>query len=362
MRDRHVLRWFVALLAVFALIAAACAEEEEGADGDAGGDQVDFTSCLVTDTGGVDDRSFNQAGFEGMQQAQDELGTNDPQVLESQTPDDFEPNINQFLQQDCDLIITQGFLLGDATAKAAEANPDQNFAIIDVDFFDVEKGEDVTYDNVKELTFKTDEAAFMAGYLAAGVTKSGKIGTYGGINIPTVTIFMNGLAGGVDYYNQQKGTNVEVLGWNADTQKGLFTGDFENQDKGRRITESLLSEGADIILPVAGPVGLGTTAAVQDAGEGSVIWVDTDGCITAAEFCDLFLTSILKNISVAVSDTIREAAEGNLEGGLYIGTLENDGIGLAPYHEFEDDVPSELDAEVQEIKQGIIDGSISMEP
>jgi basic membrane protein A len=347
------------LFVVLALIAAACAEEEEPADDGGQGDQVDFTACLVTDTGGVDDRSFNQAGFEGMEQAADELGTNDPQVLESQTPDDFEPNINQFLQQDCNLIITQGFLLGDATAKAAEANPDQQFAIIDFDFFDAD-GNDVTYDNVKELTYDTDQAAFLAGYLAAGMSESGKIGTYGGINIPTVTIFMNGLAEGVDYYNEQKDTNVEVLGWNADSQKGLFTGDFENQDKGRRITESLLGEGADIILPVAGPVGFGTTAAVQDAGEGAVIWVDTDGCVSAAEFCDLFLTSILKNISVSVSDTIQEAAEENFEGGLYVGTLENDGIGLAPYHEFEDEVPEELDSELQELRQGIIDGSIQV--
>ncbi|MGH2694628.1 MAG: BMP family lipoprotein [Actinomycetota bacterium] len=358
----HIPKWFAALFVVLALVATACAEEEEPTDqGADGGQQVDFTACQVTDTGGVDDRSFNQTAFEGMKAAEEDLGLTEPQVLESQTPDDFEPNINQFLQQGCDLIITVGFLLGDATAAAAEANPDQQFAIVDFDFFD-EEGNDVTYDNVRELTFDTDQAAFLAGYVAAAMSESGKVGTYGGINIPTVTIFMEGLAAGVDYYNEQKDTNVEVLGWNPDTQKGLFTGDFENQDKGRRITESLLGEGADIILPVAGPVGLGTAAAVQDAGEGSVIWVDTDGCVSVREFCDLFLTSIKKNMDVAVFDTIQAAVEGSFEGGLYVGTLENDGVGIAPFHEFEDEVPEELKSEIGQLRDGIIDGSISVEP
>ena len=351
--------WFGALLLCLALVAGACAEEDTGT---AGGDQqegVDFTACQVTDTGGIDDKSFNQTAYAGLERAQEELGVQ-IQFLESQSPADFQPNIDTFINQGCDLIVTVGFLLGDATAAAAEANPDQRFAIVDFDFFDAEAGEDITYDNVKELTFQTDEAAFLAGYLAAGMTQSGKLGTFGGINIPPVTIFMNGFEAGMNYYNEQKGTNVELLGWNSERQDGTFTGDFENQDNGKQVTESLLDEGADIILPVAGPVGLGAAAAVRDAGNASLIWVDTDGCVSASEYCDLFMTSVMKNMDVAVFDAIQAALENTFEGGLYVGTLENGGVGIAPYHEFDDDIPDELKQEIEDIKAGIIDGSISV--
>ena len=361
MQKRRRLTWFVALLAVLTLVVAACAEEEEPAadGGENQPEQVDFLACQVTDTGGVDDRSFNQTAYAGMQRAEEELGVQ-IDVLESQTPNDFATHIQTFIDRGCDLIITVGFLLGDATAEAAEANPDQLFAIVDVDFLDFEATppEDVTFDNVKELTFQTDQAAFMAGYLAAGMSQTGTLGTFGGINIPTVTIFMSGLEAGMNYYNEQKGGNVDLIGWDSEAQDGTFTGDFENVDKGRQVSEALIGDGADIILPVAGPVGEGTATAAQQAGDVSVIWVDTDGCVSVADFCDLFLTSIVKNMDVAVFDTIEEALNDEFEGGLYVGTLENDGVGIAPFHEFEDDVPEELATEVEDLRAGIIDGSI----
>lgn len=354
--------WFLSLMLVLTMIAAACAEEpEEPADtGDTGGqaEEVDFLACQVTDTGGVDDRSFNQTAFEGLERARDELGV-DIQVLESQSDADFEPNINTFIDQECDLIITVGFLLGDATAAAAEANPDTKFAIVDFDFFD-EEGNDVTYDNVKELTFATDEAAFLAGYLSAAMSESDTLGTFGGLNIPTVTIFMNGYEAGMNYFNDQEGGNVDLIGWNSAEQNGLFTESFEDLDKGRQFGQQLLDEGADIIMPVAGPVGLGTAEAVRDAGNASMVWVDTDGCVSASDFCDLFLTSVMKNMDVAVFDTVEAALNDEFEGGLYVGTLENEGVDIAPYNEFEDDVPQEVKDAVEEIRAGIIDGSISV--
>jgi basic membrane protein A len=353
----------VAFLSIFALFLGACAEEPEDTgtgSAQSPAEEVDFKACQVTDTGGVDDRSFNETAYEGLQRAESELGV-EIAVLESTSATDFEPNINAFMEQGCDLIVTVGFLLGDDTQAAAEANPDQNFAIVDVDFFDGEAGEDITFDNVKELTFQTDEAAFLAGYLAAGMSETGRLGTYGGIPIPPVTIFMNGFEAGMDYYNEQKGENVRMLGWNRQREDGLFTGNFENQDDGKNTTESLLDEGADIILPVAGPVGLGSAAAIEDRGEGSLIWVDTDGCESAPDICPLLLTSIMKNMNIAVFDAIQEAVSGSFTGGLYTGTLENGGVGIAPFHEFADRVPDELAQELEEIEQGIISGEISVE-
>jgi basic membrane protein A len=366
-------RWSKPLAVAFGLtlVAAACGDDDDdtsttdttaegGTDTTAAGGESDFLGCQVTDTGGVDDRSFNQTAFAGLESAGEEVGF-EPSVLESQSAADFEPNIQAHIDAGCDLIVTVGFLLGDATAAAAEANPDQQFAIVDFDFFDVDAGEDITFDNVRELTFATDEAAFLAGYVAAAVSETGVIGTYGGINIPTVTIFMDGLAAGIEQYNTDSGEDVQLVGWDPAAQEGLFTGDFENVDNGRNTTDQLLDQNADIILPVAGPVGQGTIEAIR-AGGGTqkVIWVDTDGCVSVPDGCDLFLTSIMKNMDVAVNDVTVAAANGEFEGGLYTGTLENDGVGIAPFHEFEDAVPQEIIDRVEELREQIISGEITV--
>jgi len=256
-----------------------------------------------------------------------------------------------------------GFLLGDATAAAAKANPKQKFAIVDYDFFDTKAKKDITYDNVRELTFSTDQAAFLAGYVAASQTKTGKVGTYGGINIPTVTIFMKGFEAGIDLYNKDNGTDVKLIGWSTAKDDGLFTGDFDDQAKGRSTTEQLLDEGADIVMPVAGPVGLGTVEAVKAAkGKAKIVWVDTDGCVSVPDSCDLFLTSVMKNMDVAVHDTTVAASKGKFEGGLYVGTLDNDGVAMAPLHEFEDKVPKKVQDTVADLKQKINDADIETMP
>src|SRR5262245_55923614 len=351
----------LAVLGILAIVAAACSDSgnEGGSSGATGGTSatggtaatgssggelpgVGVTACEVTDTGGIDDKSFNATAYAGITQAQDELGITGS-VLESQTQDDYAPNIQTFLDQGCDLIVTVGFLLGDATLAAATDNPDQKFAIVDVDFFDFDKGKDITLDNAKELTFQTDQAAFLAGYLAAGMSQSGKIGTFGGINIPPVTIFMNGFAAGILAYNQDNGTSVELLGWNPDTQKGYQVSSdpavgFYTPAEGRRAAEDFLSEGADIILPVAGGTGLGTMAAIEDAGGALGIWVDTDGCVAAGEFCNSFLTTVEKHMDVAVRDSVQAVLDDTFQGGLYVGTLKNDGVGIA---DFLDSVPQE---------------------
>ncbi|MGD2177642.1 MAG: ABC transporter substrate-binding protein [Anaerolineae bacterium] len=304
-----------------------------------------FKAGMVTDVGGIDDKSFNATSWAGMEMAEEELGV-EVAYLESQQQTDYAANITQFLDQDYDMIVTVGFLLGDDTATFAEQNPDTDFAIVDFAY-------DPVIPNVLGLTFATDEAAFLAGYLAAGMSETGKVGTFGGIEIPPVTIFMVGFEGGVEYYNEQHGTDVEVLGTE------LFVGNFESTDDGRRAGEDLIAEGADIIMPVAGPVGIGTAAAVKENPGTMLIWVDTDGCVSQPEACDVTLTSVMKNMHVAVDAAIEQSFEGTFEGGFYVGTLDNGGVGIAPFHEFEDEVPADLKAELDEIRTGLIAGDIS---
>jgi len=320
-----------------------------------------FTACQVTDVGGIDDKGFNETAWKGAQDAEAELGI-DIRFLESQAETDYDPNINAFVTEGCDIIITVGFLLGDATAAAAEANPDVKFSIVDVDFFDFANGTDIVFPNAIEQMFNTDEAAFLAGYLAAGMTETGVVGTFGGINIPPVTIFMNGFVHGVNYYNEQKGTDVQVLGWDVESQDGLFTNNFESLDDGRAFAQNLFDEGADIVMPVAGPVGLGSAALAAELGTDQlkIIGVDADQALRDESNADVYLTSVLKRMDTTVYTAIKAAHDGSFEGGVIRGTLENDGVALAPYHAFEDAVPDELKAELEEIRAGIIDGSISV--
>jgi len=315
---------------------------------------VEFLACQVTDVGGIDDKSFNATAWQGVEDAIANLGV-EGKYLESQQQTDYEKNINAFIDEECDIIVTVGFLLGDATGAAAEANPDQPFSIVDFAY-------DPGYDNVLGQVFNTNEAAFLAGYLAAGVTKTGKVGTFGGIQIPPVTVFMDGFALGVAYYNEQNGTNVEVLGWDIASQTGLFTGNFESLDDGRNLGISLMDEGADIILPVAGPVGLGTAAAAQERGDVYIVGVDTDWTQTAPEYTDIILTSILKNMNVTTYQAIEAVLNGTFAGGVVVGTLENDGVGLAPLYDMESMLPEGLMDALDAVRQGIIDGSISASP
>ncbi|WP_299027376.1 BMP family ABC transporter substrate-binding protein [uncultured Thermanaerothrix sp.] len=308
--------------------------------------------CQVTDVGGIDDKSFNATAWKGVEDAIAKLGV-EGKYLESQQQTDYEKNINAFIEEKCDLIVTVGFLLGDATKTAAEKNPDQKFAIVDFAY-------DPPLNNVLGLTFATDQAAFLAGYAAAGVTKTGKVGTFGGIQIPPVTVFMDGFALGVRYYNEKHGTNVEVLGWDPEKQTGLFTGNFESTDDGRQMGLTLMDEGADIILPVAGPVGLGTAAAVQERGKAWIIGVDTDWTVSASQYTPIILTSIMKRMDNAVFAAIEQVLNGTFKGGVYVGTLENEGVGIANFPAGV--ISDQLKAELDQVKADIIAGKIKTTP
>jgi len=310
----------------------------------------DFKACMVSDSGGFDDKGFNQTALKGQTDAADQFGIQTAQV-ESTGDEQYADNINQLVQESCNEITTVGFLLGDATLAAAKKNPDVDFAIVD---FAYEKAPA----NLKGLVYATEQPSYLAGYLAAGSSESGIVGTFGGLPIPTVTAFMEGFRQGVEKYNEDNGTDVQLLGW--DGKDGSFTEDFEDKTKGQSVGEQLIGQGADILFPVAGPAGLGGLQAAKDAGARG-IWVDTDG-YESTEYGDILLTSVAKGMDVSVTEAIKESLEDTFSNELYVGTLENNGVGLAPYHDFDSTIPQELKDKIEELKAGIIDGSITIAP
>ena len=323
-----------------------------------------FLACEVTDTGGINDRSFNASAYEGLKEAQAEDSSITPKFLSSTSTSDYTPNINTFLSDKCGIIITVGFDMGAATQTAAKANPNQKFAIVDFGYSPV-------ISNILALTYETNQDAFLGGYLAAAMSTTGKVGTFGGQNIPTVTLYMDGWVAGVRYYDKLNNAHVVALGWtpknprgaNTFAGTGLFTNDFTNQGLGKTDASTLMAQGADVIFPVAGSVGLGAAAAVQQAGAGHFMeWVDTDGCVSAPQYCSLFLTSVTKGIATSVKGAVLAAVHSTFKGGNYIGTLANGGVALSPYHDFASKIPAKVQSELTTLKAGIISGKVSVDP
>ena len=370
---------YLAIFAVLGLVLAACGSDGGGDDttttaavdetttsesmdtttseamddtsttGAVAGDAI--KACQVTDTGGIDDQSFNETAWKGIEDAMAAgLANEESAFLESQADTDYVPNIQSFIDADCDLIVTVGFLLTDATQQMATENPDQLFQIIDSTMPE-------PLPNVQGAIFGTTDAAFLAGYLAAGVSETGVVATYGGIQIPCgVTCFMDGFVYGVRYYNEVNGSDVQVLGWNPEEQTGTFTGDFENLDNGRNTTQAFVDENADVILPVAGPVGLGTAALAQELGDRWVIGVDADWFVTAPEYEDVILTSVLKGLDVAVYTAVEDVASASFQSGPREYTIQEDGVGLG---QIASDVDPTLVAEVEELRAALQAGEVT---
>lgn len=354
-----------ALSAAAALALAGCgaAPEKEGTSESsaASGDAATFKACMVSDQGGFDDKSFNESGMEGMEKAKAELGV-EIASAESSSDADFTNNVASLVSQKCNLIIGVGFLLNDAIRDAAKANPDINFALIDSQITEGTGADTkvVSLPNAKPLVFNTAEAGFLAGYAAAAVSKTGTVSAFGGISLPSVNIFMDGYAEGVAKYNEDNGKSVKIIGWDVASQNGAFVGNFEDQSKGKQLTEQQISQGSDVIMPVAGPVGKGTLAAVAGT-ENMVVGVDSDWAVQYPESEANILTSVVKEIGQAVFDTIKEAQSGNFTSEAYVGTLANKGVDIAPFHAFEDKVPAEVKAKIDEYRKAIADGTQKVE-
>jgi len=350
----------VAILAAggLTLAAAACGDAPDSTPSGSSGASAAaaYKACMVTDTGGIDDKSFNASAWAGVQAAKSKASNVDPKVVASSAEADYEPNLRGFVTQKCNFILAVGGLMADATKKVAAANTGSQFGIVDSSIAGAA--------NVYPMQFATHQAAFLAGYLAAGYSKSGKVATFGGLKIPPVTIFMDGFADGVAQYNKVKSKNVQVLGWDKAKQNGSFTEDFASPAKGKALANTFVAQGADVIMPVAGGTGLGAAEVAKGSGgKVSIVWVDQDGCTSASQDCDVFLTTVVKNITDAVEKAVSAGATGqplNATPG-YLGTLENNGVSLAPYHDFDSKVDPALKAEVEKLKADVISGSVKVE-
>ena len=337
-------KWVFATLGMLLALSLVLTGCDVG--GGAGGEEIKVG--MVSDIGGIDDGSFNENTWAGLQMAQEQLGVQ-AQFIESSAQADYEKNITELAEQEYDLIITVGFLLGDATAKMAEVYPETNFAIVDFAY-------DPGIPNVAGIVFDTDEAAFPIGYLAAAWADlqdpaDPAVGYVAGMQIPTVEIFVVGYEGGVNYYNEQKGKNVGF--------SGVYVGDFEAADQGKIVGNSLIDEGADVIFGVGGKTGNGGLAAAKERGKWGV-GVDVDQYNTLPNEKDILLTSTMKRLDNAVFAVIESVINDEFPGGgVYVGTLENGGVGLAPFHDYEDQIPDELKQEIDAIIEGIKSGEIS---
>jgi basic membrane protein A len=360
----------MAVLAVVMLILAACAgggaspaaseaptesAAASMAPSESAAASVDYKACMVSDVGGIDDNSFNENAWKGMQDAETEFGV-EVTFLESRSEEDYARNISQHVSDGCDMIVTVGFLLGDATAAAAEENPDIRFAIVDFAY-------DPALPNVEGLVYNTAEAAMLAGYASASWSRTGIMGTFGGINIGApVTDFMDGFTAGMNYWNEEQGADVRMLGGRDpnDPSSGTFTGNFESTDDAKNITLGMLQEGADVILPVGGPIGGGTFAAIEEQGTEAVgLGVDVDWTLTVPEFAHLMLTHILKKIDVSVTAAVERALNDEAPQPVFVSTLENGGVDLGPFHDYEDDFDQEVLDGIQALREAIIAGDVA---
>lgn len=341
-----------AILGASALVLSGCgAAPESKPDAGSQAPVVDYTACMVSDEGGFDDKSFNQASYEGLMNAKKDLGVK-TNSAESTSSTDMKPNIESMVSAGCNIIATAGFNIGDATLEAAKKYPKVNFAIVDVAY-------DKLPTNLRTLNYNTDEAAFLAGYSAAAYSKTGKVGTFGGGEIPPVTIFMEGFLQGVEKFNEAKGKDVQVVGWG--TSKS-FVGDFTNTVKARQIADNMIADGVDVIMPVAGPLGQVAVDAVNESSSDSdaVVWVDTDGFEYAKNGADVMLTSVMKEMGKTVEESIKMGLDDKFKSEAYTGTLANGGVSMAPFHNFADKVPADLQGELDALKADIISGKIKV--
>ena len=307
--------------------------------------------CVALDTGGINDKSFNELSYAGAKSAKAKGYASSVEYLPAGKS--YDENVKKFVDKKCTVIVGVGFKLGDAVTASAKANPGIKYIMVDFGSGGA---------NLKGLTYNTDENSFLAGYMAAGYSKTGVVATYGGAPYPTVSIFMDGFARGVKYYNDVKDKSVKVLGWDIAKQNGTFVGDFSDQVKAKEFSVAFEAQKADVIFPVGGSLVIGTVENSLVSKKSVALWVDADGHLAAPKYDSVVMLSVLKGLQISVEQAIKSAYDGTFNNSVYVGTLKNKGVGISPlYGKFKSTLISkELQSEVADLQSGIADGIISI--
>jgi basic membrane protein A len=309
--------------------------------------------------GDLNDRSWNQANYDGLSRAATEYGT----TVRASRSDTEAANVQgfaNFVHAHCDLIVSGQFAINSMVASA-RANPSQRYLMVD-------PFEDPSLPNILGCSFEVSQSAFLAGYLSAGMSRTQTIATFGGVPIPTVLPYMDGFSAGVLKYNMDHKAQVRLLGWDPGSGTGTFISQsdfsaFANRDRARAITQDFLKQGADIVFPVAGDAGFGAAEAVKAAKSALLVGVDFDAFYQFPEFSDLWLTSVRKRYDVAVAAVMGLVVNGKFSGGTsFRGTLANGSVDLAPFHDLDSRVPATLKADLDRISAGIRSGDVSVDP
>lgn len=316
--------------------------------------------CVVLDTGGENDRNFNQFTLEGARGMAREAGLPFDHIVTT-SDEDYLPYIRNFVEEGCGLILTVGFLMRDATAIVAIENPDVRFAIIDADYYPGDVFADSGYAcpdtvnscyseegglaNVTSLMFAEDQAGYLAGTLAGCMTETGIIGSVSGMEIPPVIRFVTG------YQNGARAIRPDVQTLNS------YSDEFNDAYNGKIEGDKQVAAGADIIFGVGGNTGNGGLLAASDLGL-MTIGVDVDQYDIFPEVRPSLLTSAAKNVDVAAAAAVKAYAEGTLEGGVQQATVASGGVDIAPYHDWEEKIPEECKAAVDQARQGLMAGTI----
>ena len=346
----------VSLVAAFSLTVAACGGDDEPTGGgtETGASTASSekpSNCeaaenlcvgLVTDVGKIDDKSFNQSAWDGVKQAQTESGAK-VDYIETTNSKDYATNIQTFLDQKYDVVVTVGFALGEATVTAAKANPT-------VKFIGVEQFQDpkAAADNVTGLIFNEDKAGFLAGALAGLLTKTNTVGAVLGTNlVPPVVAFKEGYEAGAKYTNPQ----VKVK---STYHPGGLDVAFADPAFGADTARQALDQGVDVIFGAGGNTGNGALAEVaKKNGEAYCIGVDTDQWETVPEAHPCLVTSAMKLITPGVAKLIADVKGGAIKGGNFVGD-----VGLAPYHDFDSKVPEDVKTKIEELTPKVISGEV----
>lgn len=311
---------------------------------------------LVTDTGGVNDKSFNQSAWAGVQKAAAEFGF-EAKFIESKQPTDYEKNIDQFATENYDAIVTVGFLMGDATAAKAKQYPKIKFSIIDNAFFPTKDSAacgDTVKDcyadggltNVTSLMFQEDEVGYLAGVVAAGISKSGTVCTVSGMEIPPVVRYVTGYQSGAKWVK----ADIKTL--------NVYIPSFVDPAKGKETGNSMIGQGCDVIFGVGGNTGNGGLLAAKEKGL-AAIGVDVDQYNTYPEVKDALVTSAMKNVDVATYEFLKAVQSGSFKAGMVTANLQNGGVGLAPYHDWDSKVSADVKAKVEAAIAGLKSGQLT---